>query len=190
MMIKVNFFDWDGTMVDTKYSLYLAYKDALNETFSFDYFMQNVYNDSSKYMRTLGYSQKEIDKIKATKNDLYVQNFNCELLLEIPKNEINCIVTNTSSNLVKMLLPKIGLKESDFLFIVGSDTDLNYKRKPLPDLYNLAWKKLTNEFKIFPTELIIFEDCWMGLTSAENFINSNNKNTLIELIDVKQLIKM
>ena len=171
-----NFYDWDNTLVFTNKALYFAYLEALKPyglDFSYTYFMTAIYNDSTSFLKAKGMNDELIIKVKLHKEELMVIEYfdliqmNTEIL-PIQGN-YNAIVTNTNANLVNDILEKKNPKlRNKMQFVLGSDTVK--LRKPYPNLYIEAFKKIANEFDYVNDKLEIWEDSLEGLESAVRFL--------------------
>jgi beta-phosphoglucomutase-like phosphatase (HAD superfamily) len=171
-----NFYDWDNTLVFTNKALYFAYLEALKPygfDFSYTYFMKAIYNDSTAYMRGKGLSESIIKKVKVNKEELIETEF-YKLIqkneaITLDRNQFNAIVTNTSAVFVRSLLQtKVAIDHNYFSFLLGSD--MVKFRKPYPNLYIEAFKKISKDFDYDKDELRIYEDSLEGLEAATKFL--------------------
>jgi len=171
-----NFYDWDNTLVFTNKALYFAYLKALEPygfDFSYTYFMDAIYNDSTAFMKGKGLSEEDIKKIKATKERLietkYFNLIEKNENIVLNRNEFNAIVTNTSAAFVRSLLKsKVAIDHTYFSFLLGSDMVM--VRKPYPNLYIEAFKKIAVDFDYEKDTLKIYEDSLEGIEAATKFL--------------------
>jgi len=172
-----NFYDWDNTLVFTNKALYFAYLEALKPygfDFSYDYFMKAIYNDSTAFLKAKGMEDALIAKVKGIKNKLMTKHSFFDLIREnehimVNTFQKNAIVTNTSAELVRKILSmKNPTKLERMEFVIGSDTVKS--RKPYPNLYIEAFKRIADEFNYEEDELHIWEDSLEGIEAAVRFL--------------------
>lgn len=172
------FYDWDDTLVLSRKALYLSYKKALSQwdiQFEYAYFNDFIYNDATKFLKELNFSDDEIIAIKELKEKLYITEYFDEIIFKMPDfnpNEKYYIVTNTNEKLVTTLLKKKYGKIDPFIQIIGSYNGI--KRKPEPDLYNYTFDLIKRNWN-HEDELHIYEDSIEGLSAALKFLDFNKK---------------
>lgn len=192
------FFDWDQTLVFTDQLLYDSYSAAMRDhgyDFSYDYFMNAIYADSTAFLRATGIKdQSIIDDIKEYKEKYYLEHLEdlgyAENLWDIINSskigEHNIIVTNTNAKLVYEILHQCQLNESGYIIdVIGSDTVS--QRKPYPNLYLEAFEKISKVFNYEKDTLEIYEDSLDGLTASTAFLNElkNGYNGFKEIKNFK-----
>ena len=171
-----NFYDWDNTLVFTNKALYFAYLEALKPygfDFSYTYFMTAIYNDSTSFLKAKGMNDSLISKVKLHKEELmtikYFDMIQINSSIHPVHSDFNAIVTNTNANLVNDILEKKNSElRSKMVFVLGSDTVK--LRKPYPNLYIEAFKKIADDFDYVKDTLHIWEDSLEGLESAVRFL--------------------
>lgn len=119
----VLFFDMDGTLVDTDYSNFLAYKQAISETVKFDFNVE--YDPNFRLTRNSltvvapFLSETEYHRIVEKKEELYnnylheiqVCKEKVSVIFEYAKYNKIVLVTNSSSNRAMTILNYFGLTE-------------------------------------------------------------------------------
>jgi len=177
-----NFYDWDDTIVITRWAIYRAYEKAISEVkgyrLSWDEFNKKLYSNSSAYMAEHGWLDDDIKEIKKRKNEYYIEDASSieVLIKDFSANEKHLIVSNTSRETITELLPLVGLPYAGFFeHIIGSDIYLGANRKPAPDLYNYAFSRIESRFIKETDEIVIYEDSIFGLNAALSFYQENKE---------------
>lgn len=172
-------YDWDDTLVYTREAQFLAYSEAirhyLNKSLSWELFNKKFYGNSNVFLASIGCDDDLIIKIRELKSRLYIEEYvdKVKLLInEFPKNQKHIIVSNTNKSTIQKILKKFQL-ESVFSFIVAADAYVGANRKPAPDLFHYAFSKL-DAFHPTEDQLSIYEDSYIGATSALNFFQQIN----------------
>lgn len=182
----LKFWDWDGTLVNSKTALYASYHYSLrkvlnHKSFNYTYFLENIYRDSKTYLRTFGYSEEEIEKARYVKNAYYLDYFRFDKLnFDINPNDLNFIVSNTDKSTIIKLLKRNGFQENIFIDIITPQIDpKKIPKKPSPIVYFKAYQKaLLIDF--FPIRKIeIWEDDYTGLVAAYKFQQENLDTEII-----------
>lgn len=173
--MNIKIFDWDGTLaINTNYLLYQSYAEASKSydlEFTFEEFLTDIYPNSSIYFLNKGLSASEFEKLRQTKNDLYLIKYGSNIilnegLLEIAEMNTSAIVTNTSSSIVNTVLNNYN-KIHLFEFIIGIDSKFRYVKKikkPSPNFYIEAFLRFESNFN--NSNYTIFEDSEIGYKSA------------------------
>ena len=173
-MIKALFFDFDGTLVDTKMSNYFAYKEAsslFGIEFPKDCFLKNFGKHFFEFSHEI-MGKKDFDlqkKIHLKKKEIFKNYLNKGTLLkktfEILKNNFQkfktVLVTTASKEAIDDWDNIFNFKKYFDFIITGEDVE---NKKPNPESYLLALKKTG----ISPQEAIVFEDTDIGFSSAKN----------------------
>jgi len=180
------FYDFDETLALTKTALYRAYKKALAEydiTFDIDYFTDFIYVDATKYLKeTCNFSEAEIAEIKSMKEAYYLDDFFDDIVWNWPDISLMdtyVIVTNTRKELVEKLLQEYDMRNMTnmagvFKVIGAYSSNVTYKRKPDPELYEVAFQTYIQRMRK-TDELHIYEDSPEGLLAAASFLNAFKK---------------
>lgn len=158
----VLFFDMDGTLVDTDYANFLAYKQAISETVKFDFNVE--YDPNFRLTRNSltavapFLSETEYHRIVEKKEELYnnylheiqVCKEKVSVIFEYAKYNKIVLVTNSSSNRAMTILNYFGLTEYfDEIFCQES-----MGRKNKVNKFQNAIEKLG----ICPNRVIAFEN--------------------------------
>lgn len=173
-------YDWDDTLALTRKALYLSYKTALSKydiQFDYHYFNDFIYDDATKFLKSLNFSDDEIKEIKSVKEYHYINTHIDEIILQLPdfKSENQYyIVTNTNANLVKQILEHKTGNALPWRKIVG--TYEGAQRKPEPDLYVSTFENfIKKDWHPEHDEIHIYEDSVVGLLAASKFIHLYEK---------------
>ena len=188
-MVKALIFDVDGTIAETEELHRKAYNSVFsNEGISWNW-TKELYKELLKVTggkERLKYYEEnftskeyhfdinDISSIHSKKNELYKEWVNEGLLQLRPgiksliDNALNskiqlAISTSTSLMNVKSLIKKCFGTETDSIFKVTATGDMVKRKKPDPELYLLALKKLL----LRPEECMALEDSHNGLISAK-----------------------
>lgn len=173
-----HFYDWDDTIVLTRYAIFSSYKYAIKIVKNINLTpgeFDKLYANSSGYMAENGFSPVEITEVKRIKNEIYLSKYWKDI--EILKNhfhpsEKHIIVSNTTHDVIYELLEKLKLSDN-FHQLIGSDAYQGASRKPSPDLYNYAFSRIRNSFNPEEDTLIIHEDSEFGLNAALSFYEAH-----------------
>jgi FMN phosphatase YigB (HAD superfamily) len=173
-----NFYDWDDTIVYTRKSQFMAYRDAIKHYTSYkitwEIYNEKFYGRSNTFLAILGCSNTIIEKIKKLKTDLYLHKYldSIEFIInKFPSDEENFIISNTSTYIIEKILKDNNIN-SKFSHIIGSDSFNGASRKPSTDLYHFAFSKIKS-FNYNLDVIKIYEDSYEGLMSAVNFSQEN-----------------
>lgn len=174
-MIKSILVDFDGTLVNSEYANYLAYKQAIINTGLKSNFLPQHFNIQGEHWsiflpKLLGnsYTHSLGEKIANNKKLIYKDfihhiSKNNELIycLKLFQDSVNLVlVTNASKDNVELVLNYFNIANL-FKFIV-TPTD-KIRPKPKPDLFLNALLLLNND----PSECIVFEDSLIGIEAAK-----------------------
>lgn len=186
-MIRINdkeyttfIFDFDGVILDTEKYHFKAWNLALKE------YQLALKEEEYEPLKSTGrehvlhfleeqysfnLSQDEKEELFAKKEQYYlelIENISkndfipgIELFLEILRKNHNKLAVASSSVLAKKVAQKLSLDQCFDVFI---DSSNNIKKKPSPDLFNLAVTKM----QVNKDECLIFEDSLAGFQSAIN----------------------
>ena len=172
--MKWHFYDWDDTILLTRYAIFLSYKFALEKIKGIDLTeleFNKLYANSNGYMAEHGFTSDEILQVKELKNYVYLNKYwqHIQILKKkFPTDETHIIVSNTTQDVIHLLLEKFKMTEY-FSQVVGSDAYTGASRKPSPDLYNFAFSQIQDKFNTEEDELVIHEDSEFGLNAALSF---------------------
>jgi phosphoglycolate phosphatase-like HAD superfamily hydrolase len=172
--MKWNFYDWDDTIVLTRYAIFSSYKYALQQVKDIKLTpkeFDKLYANSNGYMAEHGFTSEEILEVKKNKNEIYLSKYWKDV--EVLKNQFHpsekhIIVSNTTHDVIYEMLEKLKLSDH-FSQLIGSDVYQGVSRKPSPDLYNYAFSQIEHEFNSEEDTLIIHEDSEFGLNAALSF---------------------
>lgn len=182
-------FDLDGTLIDSKTSNYLAYKDALaelNMKLNEEDFAKYWGQDSGYFLPKLfpNISNIELQKTRQSK-PIFFQNYlseirvNDELINLIKQNFTKQkigLVTTAKSESIQAVFNFLKI-DKYFSVVVSGDSPVSPKPSPEPYLY--ALEKLNS----LPKNAVAFEDSDTGINSATSAgievirINFNSVNT-------------
>lgn len=171
---KLAIFDLDGTLYDTNYVNYLAYKNALPEVpeyFTYDFFANECNGKSYKDFLPglMGSNEKEeIKRVHQKKKEGYktylahaLENKHLFSIIESISSEYHiALVTTASRENVEDIL-KHFQRRNRFELIVTNE-DVQYS-KPNPEGFLKAMKY----FEVSKENTIIFEDSTTGVEAAE-----------------------
>ena len=171
--MKLAIFDMDGTLFNTNYINYYAYKEALNKydvSIDFEYFCNYcngkhykvfvsplVNNDKEKTedihnIKKVAYS-KYLNKVKINEHLFYI--------IEMIKTEYKiALVTTASKKNTYEILEYTNKTDLFDLILTSEDVKIP---KPNPEGFLLAMDK----FDVQPEECIIFEDSEVGIEAAK-----------------------
>lgn len=184
--IEAVIFDCDGVLVDTEYSKFLAWQEALKR--------KNISFSLEEYRPLVGHSSKNILKmirqqkgIEIPEDVIEVKNTQYRMLQEkgvLPIREMVefasvlaqkkegfglklALASSAPKNEILCNLKQIGLENAFDLVLSGSDDLENYsdpegKNKPKPYIYMEAAKRL----HISPAKCLVFEDTNAGIEAA------------------------
>ena len=177
----------DGTLIDTDYSNFLAYKKAIQVVIN----KNLIYKSSKRFTRKQllkifpGLSERVVKEI-IEKKELFYKEFLKETILnEQAYNILNkysktnqvFLVTNSRKNRAELLLEYYNLKEK-FKGIFYRRIDNSKKQN--------KYKKLISELNILPSNIIVFENEAIEVQDAiiagipkENIILINYKSSKI-----------
>jgi HAD superfamily hydrolase (TIGR01509 family) len=184
--IEAVIFDCDGVLVDTEYSKFLAWKEALstkNILFTIEEYRPLVGNSSKNILQMI----RQQKKIPIPDDVIDLKNVNYQLLQKqgvVPIPEVVAfarklaeekkrlgiklgVASSAPKEEILFNLQQIGLENAFDLVISGSDdledyTDDEGKNKPKPYIYIEAAKRL----QIDPLRCLVFEDTAAGIESA------------------------
>jgi HAD superfamily hydrolase (TIGR01509 family) len=168
---KAVFFDLDGTMIDSE----RIWKDAVNTVLKelgcpeqeftlhnrlLDFYQMLVDDKTLKTTLKIKELEKKTEEtfIKLAKiRNLDLKNGFVDMLyaLKVKKGFKVALITNSAREVGEKILQRFGM-EMSFDLILGGDEVKN--KKPSPEIYNLALKKLN----LKPTDVIVFEDTVTG----------------------------
>ena len=182
-------FDLDGTLIDSKTSNYLAYKDALAELrmkLNEEDFTKYWGHDSGYFLPKLfpNISNIQIQKIRQLKpiffkNYLTEINVNDDLINLIKENFTNYKIGLVTTAKLESIQAVFSFLKFDKYFSVIVSGDSPASPKPSPEPYLHALEKLNS----LPNTAVAFEDSETGIISATNAgikvikINFNSTNT-------------
>lgn len=172
-MIRGFFFDLDGTLVDTHYANYLAYRKALRElgvNVNFAQFKKTIGLSAKKFLPQLapGHTPAEYQAVaerKAAyyKDYLHRSTLNTELIDFIRDISKSCkivLVTTAKTKNLQAVLKHHGIE--DIFDLVVSQEDVA-ELKPHPEAY-LRALSLTG---LKAEEVVAFEDSESGISAAK-----------------------
>ena len=180
-------FDLDGTIIDSEYSHYLAYKNQMNNLTFTQY--EEIFHSTSKEqflnVNNINKNKKDEDfKNIYIKNKKYLDGFENFLNNLITKSKKICVVTNSSKErceFIKQCHPKLNI-----IPIWITKDDVKYP-KPNSDCY----LKVLQKFDISAKDTVIFEDSYIGYLGLAN-LNINKvficKNNYTHLSKIKNTV--
>ena len=168
--------DLDGTLLDTVPANAASYRAALEElgfTVTDEYYAERC--NGGHYTRFLpplmggAPSAADVERVHDRKKALYSDFLDAvrpnTALMEILKtmraagHDLACVTTGSKQNATEVL-EHFGLREWFGLIVTGEDVE---KQKPDPEGYCRAME----QFRVTPTDTMIFEDSGIGLTAAK-----------------------
>ena len=167
--------DFDGTLFDSEYSNYCAYKKAIEETgFKVqsdrlrNLITGNHWTEFLPILLNKKYTPQIGILISEKKREIYPEFFNkinlnlklFEIVKRYPRRK-RAIVSNASSITINLILENFKLID-EFPFIICPDS--SFRPKPFPDIYIYAAKKLNTSIN----DIIAVEDSKTGYVSAKN----------------------
>jgi HAD superfamily hydrolase (TIGR01509 family) len=172
--IKAIITDFDGTLVNTLMSNYLAYREAFesyNYQLSLDEYKQCYGLRFDEFCNKMNIKQEDRKPIKELKKKIYPVYFshlglNLNLLNFIKAAHIvygikTCIASTATRENLYNVLRYFNIEEYFDIVITGENVS---KGKPDPEVYLKAMNVLECE----PDEAIVFEDSEVGCEAAEN----------------------
>ena len=154
-------FDFDGTLVDTDYANYLAYKNAIQKLFQLDGI---PYNPNERFNRIAlkkvmpNLTKEEYEKVIQLKNELYAEHLHetklnksvAEILKKYSKTHKTVLVTNCREDRAVATLKYHGLIDSfnhKFYQQIAANGNLVNK-----------FQNALNSLQISPTSVIVFDN--------------------------------
>jgi HAD superfamily hydrolase (TIGR01509 family) len=183
---KLYVFDLDGTIIDSEYSHYLAYKNQINELTFTEY--EEVFHTTLKNnyinVNKIDINKKEKDfKNIYIKNKSYIEGFKDLLNNLITKSKTLCVVTNSSKErceFIKQCHPELNVIP---IWITKDDVK---QPKPNSDCY----LKALQQFDILAKDTIVFEDSYVGYLALKN-LNINKvficKNSYTHIAKIENI---
>ena len=172
--IKAIITDFDGTLVNTLISNYLAYREAFesyNYQLSLDEYKQCYGLRFDEFCDKMNIKQDDRKPIKELKKKIYPAYFshlglNLNLLNFIKAAHIvygikTCIASTATRENLYNVLRYFNIEEYYDIIITGENVS---KGKPDPEVY----LKAINILECEPDEAIVFEDSDVGCDAAEN----------------------
>lgn len=175
--IKGIIFDMDGTIINSTYCDYLAWKKLLEEF--------GIHLEYDEYIGILGIKGAEVLKSKipslseeeihnllkkklvlfkeiATETGINAIPFVKEFILDLKKEGLPIgLASSSRREKINFVLSPTGLLEMFDVIVSGEDVK---NGKPHPDIFLTA----TNSLNLLPEEVIIFEDAAIGVKAARN----------------------
>lgn len=166
-------FDLDGTLVDSQYLQFLAYKNAFEEIglpISWEEWKKywvNLSINADGWSRIKKYTF-DADFIRKRKKEMYekmiVENLKIKpgalsLLNDLRNNNFKLAIASSSRiESIRLIVDKFF---SGIFDVLQSDTGLS-KKKPDPEVFNITMEKL----EVSPSKTIIIEDSLSGYNAA------------------------
>ena len=175
-MIKGIIFDFDGLIVDTETAWYEAYRETLFANHAVDLdisnYSQRIGTGSDvlfQYFHEIVGTPVDFDQIENAAYEKFLIHMKepvlregvREYLKEAKQNNLVIgLASSSSRDWVKGYLEQLGILDYFDVIITGDDVS---RVKPDPELY----LKTLKEYSLLPSETIVFEDSFNGLTAAK-----------------------
>ena len=169
--IRLAMFDLDGTLFDTFYANYLAYREACGEEFPFDeaFFAAHCMSRSySDFLPDIGVPVERVQEIHERKKQCYPAYFS-QIRPNAPLFQIAsllkasgvklAVVTTANRKNTEELLRFFGCDKLFDLYVTQESVTAH---KPSPESYQTAMQ----HFGVAPAQCVVFEDSEIGVEAG------------------------
>jgi beta-phosphoglucomutase-like phosphatase (HAD superfamily) len=172
--MRLNLIDLDGTLVSSNESLFCAYNSAIQKVFQRELprklWNANLGANIKDVLDLLGIADSDaIDKLYAYKNEIYPQNYLCDIdlhdfvLVHCNFHEsFNFLCTMTDHRTASLVLEHFGLSRK-MRTVTREDVA---RKKPYPDIWISSYESAPRRKGIDKTKVFIYEDSDIGIESA------------------------